>query len=124
LPPARYGLPKTRRLLTPAQFSAVLKRGLRSRDEYFSIAALPNGLAHPRLGLAVSRRAAARAVVRNRIKRQVREFFRHHQERVAGIDIIVTPQAPAARAPTTALEISLRHHWDRLAEQCRRPSSS
>jgi len=118
LPPARYGLPKTLRLLAPRDFGAVMKYGLRSRDEYFSIAARPNGLRHPRLGLAISRRSAAAAVMRNRLKRQVRESFRHACGDLASVDLVVTAQPAAARAPGELLRASLQRHWDRISKQC------
>lgn len=45
-----------------------------------------------RLGLAVTRKTGG-AVVRNRVKRVVREYFRLHQDRlVPGYDLVVTPK--------------------------------
>lgn len=44
-----------------------------------------------RLGLLVSRRHAARAVERNRIKRCIREAFRLEQERLGALDVLVRP---------------------------------
>jgi ribonuclease P protein component len=45
----------------------------------------------PRLGLLVTRKHAARANERNRIKRCVREAFRLEQERLGPIDVLVRP---------------------------------
>jgi len=44
-----------------------------------------------RLGMLVSRRHAARAVERNRIKRCIREAFRLEQERLGALDVLVRP---------------------------------
>jgi ribonuclease P protein component len=45
----------------------------------------------PRLGLLVTRRHAARASDRNRIKRCVREAFRLEQGRLGAVDLLVRP---------------------------------
>ena len=45
----------------------------------------------PRLGILISRRHAARAVERNRIKRCIREAFRLEQENLGALDLLVRP---------------------------------
>lgn len=63
------------------------------------IYALPNDLPHARLGLSVPRRVG-RAVARNRIKRLLREVFRHHQHDLArGYDFVINVRGhePLAR---------------------------
>ena len=70
--------PKRARLLKPAEFSRVFKKAHRSSDRQLTILAAPNDLDYPRLGLAISKKHAKRAVDRNRIKRIVRESFRQN----------------------------------------------
>ena len=41
--------------------------------------------------MLISRKHAARAVVRNRIKRCIREAFRLEQERLGALDVLVRP---------------------------------
>ena len=49
----------------------------------------PNGLNGARLGLAIAKKCARRAVDRNRLKRLVRESFRAHVQSLPGVDIVV-----------------------------------
>ena len=66
-----------------------------------------------RLGVLISRRHAARAVVRNRIKRCIREAFRLEQERLGPIDVLVRP--PYAVKPSAQMIVRLREIFGRLA---------
>jgi ribonuclease P protein component len=45
----------------------------------------------PRLGILISRKHAAAAVQRNRIKRCIREAFRLEQQSLGAIDVLVRP---------------------------------
>lgn len=87
--PRPLTFPRTHRLTTPAQFQAVRERGTVKYAGPLRVAGLANGLAHPRLGLAVSRRFG-NAVHRNRVKRRLREAFRLLQHDLpAGFDFVV-----------------------------------
>ena len=59
-----------------------------------------------RLGLLVSRRHAARAVVRNRIKRCIREAFRLEQDKLGALDMLVRP--PYGVLPSSEMIVELR----------------
>jgi len=60
----------------------------------------------PRLGLLVTRRHAARASERNRIKRCIREAFRLEQDRLGAINLLVRP--PYGVAPSSRMIVRLR----------------
>jgi ribonuclease P protein component len=107
-------------LLAKAQFDAVHRSGLRSSDAFFLVAALVNGLDHPRLGLAVGVRATGGAVARNRVKRKVREYFRQHQHLLPTVDLIVNARPASARATQAEISASLAAHWRRVSERCAR----
>jgi ribonuclease P protein component len=64
--------------------------------------------------LAISKKAASRAVARNRIKRIIRESFRLHQGDIGGWDIVVMAKASAATTTRQALRAELEEHWNRL----------
>ncbi|MFT3755529.1 MAG: ribonuclease P protein component [Pseudoxanthomonas sp.] len=56
-----------------------------------------------RLGLAVSRKVDKRAVVRNRIKRSLREVFRHLRPQLVGGDYVIVARSAAAVAANAQL---------------------
>ena len=60
----------------------------------------------PRLGLLVTRKHAARATERNRIKRCVREAFRLEQAALGPLDVLVRP--PYGMKPTAESLLRLR----------------
>jgi ribonuclease P protein component len=110
----RRTLPRTHRLLRPEQFAAVMKGGRRRRDELFILYYLGNKLGHARLGLTVSRRTAPRSVDRNRLRRQVRESFRHHQTAIADLDIVIMAQPRATASDNARLRAALSEHWKHI----------
>ena len=111
------------RLLKAAEFSQVFKRPIRSSDDMLTILASPNELGHARLGLAIAKKNAKRAVDRNRIKRIIRDSFRHKQAFLPATDLVVLAKPKTKFATNTELFASLEHHWDRLVKQCVKSSS-
>ena len=71
-----------------------MRKGRRIQADSIRCVFIPNTLGHARLGLAVSRKYGS-AVQRNRFKRQIRNTFRQHPIRSAGIDVLIVPLAPA-----------------------------
>ena len=71
-------LPRTERLRRRIEFTAVQGRGKKIHTESFLVFLLAraDGLAPARLGITVSKKVG-NAVERNRVKRLVREAFRH-----------------------------------------------
>ena len=70
-------LSKAMLLVKPWQYRLVYDQGKRVRGHNFSLIYLPNSTAGNRLGISVH--GVKQAVQRNRIKRIIREFFRHNQ---------------------------------------------
>ena len=110
--------PRRVRLASKVDYRHVFGRPVRSGDRYFTVLARGNGLGFPRLGLAISRKAARSAVVRNRIKRLIRENFRHHQQVLGGIDIVVIGRPQLGQQDNAALVASLQRHWSNLIKRC------
>jgi ribonuclease P protein component len=82
------------------------------------VIARPNGLEHPRLGLAVGIKAAGNAVNRNRIKRLVRESFRGRQRELPAVDLVVNARPAAGKAPNAEITESISVLWNRIAQRC------
>jgi len=81
--------PKSRRLTSNPQFKAVLDRGRRAGDSLLTLYAAPNDGGHPRLGVSVGK-TSGKSVVRNRLKRLLREAFRQSQDRLPpGFDYVL-----------------------------------
>jgi len=107
---------KSSRLLEKAAYGHVFKKGRRYHGKYFMVIVCANSLDSARLGLAVSRKVSPRAVVRNRIKRQIRETFRLNRNLLKGHDIVVVAKNPAATLDRPALCSSLETHWRKISE--------
>jgi ribonuclease P protein component len=66
---------RANRLRTSADFARVRVRKRSQANAALVLYAVPNDLGHPRLGVSVSRRIG-KAVVRNRVRRRIREAVR------------------------------------------------
>ncbi|MFO7640567.1 MAG: ribonuclease P protein component [Candidatus Competibacteraceae bacterium] len=99
-------------------YARVFAQPIKSSDRYFTVLARSNDLAYPRLGLAISRKVARSAVARNRLKRIVRESFRHYQVGLGGLDVVVMGRVGLVEPDHAALAAALERHWRRLARSC------
>jgi ribonuclease P protein component len=85
----RFSFPKKKRLVSNKQFEAVLARGLRASNGLLTLYMAENDCGYPRLGVSVGK-SHGNAVVRNRLKRLLREVFRQNQDRIpAGFDYLL-----------------------------------
>jgi len=85
------------RLTRRAEFDAVYRNGRRRSSRQFTVFFAANGLSETRFGMSVGR-AQGDAVVRNRIRRRVREMLRLHRGEIpSGWDLIVHPRASVAK---------------------------
>ncbi len=94
----RRGFSKAERLRKRREFLGVYERGDKIQSTYFVLDILENGRQHHRLGITASRKIG-KAVVRNRIKRRLREIFRANKQAISPhCDLVVNAKRAAARA--------------------------
>jgi len=93
-------------LTRKAQFGLVYDEGSSWPSKAVVMKALPNGLGLSRYGFTVSRRVG-KAVVRNRVRRLLREILRQTQLQ-PGWDMVFIARPPAARANYESLGRSVR----------------
>ena len=90
-------------MLSRAAFDAVYRNGKRQTSTHFTVFLRSNELALSRFGFSI-KKALGGAVVRNRMRRRLREMVRcHRQEIPAGWDIVIHPKSTVATAPFAAL---------------------
>ena len=113
----RLTYPKSRRMTHRREFARTYEAKVREARGPLVVYAVPNGLALPRLGLSTSRKVGT-APRRNRIRRLLREAFRHLQHDFpAGYDllIVVRPHEPLLLADyqriLSALMLKLHARW-------------
>jgi ribonuclease P protein component len=95
--------PREARLVRRGAFDAVYRAGKRLSTSHFTVFVRSNELALSRFGFSI-KKALGGAVVRNRIRRRVREIVRcHRQEIPAGWDIVIHPKSTVGKAPFAAL---------------------
>jgi ribonuclease P protein component len=106
-------LPRSARLLTGAEFKRVFEARRRHANTAFRIHFAESET--PRLGIAVSRRVSSKAVVRNRIRRQIRESFRLNRPSLATMDYVVLAQPYAATLDRAQMRTALENLWQRFS---------
>ena len=100
-------LGKAARLRRRREFLAVQERGRRLHAGELVVLALVTGTNRPRIGITVSKRVGT-AVVRNRIKRWVREAFREAAPDLPPVDVVVVARPGAGRMGLAAVREALR----------------
>jgi len=86
----------------------VYRGGQRRSSPQFAIFYRANSLSRSRFGISV-KKALGSAVVRNRIRRRIREILRRNRsEYPTGWDIVIHPRRSVADSPFPPLEVELR----------------
>jgi ribonuclease P protein component len=122
--PGNTRYPKSARILRAADFRKAYNQGTRFTGRYFAAFCLrvspddreASKSQGPRLGFTLPR-AFGKAVLRNRVKRRLREALRVRLMEISSEwDIVINPRRPAIAAPIE----DVRREVDRLVAQCRK----
>jgi ribonuclease P protein component len=109
-----FAFPKTRRLTHRVEFERVKRDGITQRGNLLMLNVMPMEDCSPsRVGFVTSVRVGG-AVVRNRIRRRLREIVRRHQHELRhGFWFVII----ARHAASTATYATLEDEWLRLARR-------
>jgi ribonuclease P protein component len=109
-------LPPAERLRRPREFQQVFQHGKKLVAPLFVLYVLPTSALPARLGITVSKRVG-KAVVRNRVRRRIRELFRQHKALIQPpCDLVFVARRGAAEA---SLEEYIQQFM-RLLHRCQR----
>lgn len=103
------------RLRANADFRRVRREGQSWSNRWLVLVRAPNQSAVSRFGFAIGKKLGG-AVVRNRLKRQLREVTRLQMRQggiVPGFDVVVIARQPAVGAPFATLDTALTDLLDR-----------
>lgn len=116
--PARCKLPRAARLLSQRDFRRVYGRGRRASGRLMTVVVLPVRDARgARLGLSVSKDHGS-AVVRNKIKRLLREAFRlERPELPPALEVVIVPKVREEKLVLAELRTELRDLVHKAASQ-------
>jgi ribonuclease P protein component len=99
--------PREARLVKRGEFDAVYRAGRRRSSSHFTVFFRANALPQTRFGVSI-KKALGGAVVRNRMRRRVREIVRCHRREIpAGWDIVIHPKSAVAKARFAELTADL-----------------
>lgn len=99
------------KLLAADDYQNVFKKAERFGNRSFTVLARKNELQHARLGLAISKKCAKKAVDRNRIKRLFRESFRLNQHTLPNVDIIAMCKPSAILLDNKEMRNQIESQW-------------
>jgi len=109
------GLSRRHRFTVQGSFGAVLANSRKLRSPHAVLHVTPGTPGISRLGVALTRRLVPASVDRNAIKRALRELFRRHPVKRAGLDLVVMFRAPVVAAERRAVVAEVRALFDQAA---------
>jgi ribonuclease P protein component len=98
-----FAFPREARLVHRGDFDRVYQAGKRLSSSHFTVFVRRNDLVLSRFGFSI-KKALGGAVVRNRMRRRLREMVRCHQQEIpVGWDIVIHPKNSVSKVEFAAL---------------------
>jgi ribonuclease P protein component len=119
-----HAFPRSARLTQARQFTEVFGRSERQAGARLLLRVRPRLEGGARLGMAIARKRARSAVLRNRIKRLLRERFRHMQHQWPAIDLIVLLRGPMTLADCEGLGDEFQQLVERAIKRIARSTAT
>lgn len=105
---------KASRLLKKHEFDTVFESAQKVSMHGFVVLYRKNQLNHARIGFAITKKSIARAHERNRVKRLVRESFRH--TKLPGVDIIFLAKHGLSMQNNALIFSNISKAWEKLSK--------
>jgi ribonuclease P protein component len=112
----KEGYSRRHRFSVQGSFGTVLRGSRKLRGRFAILHVAPGRPGASRLGVALTRRLVPRSVDRNRVKRLVRDTFRRHMVKQAGLDCVVSLRERFDAANAEPVFDEIRLLFDQLAK--------
>ena len=113
------------RLLSPADFKSVFDGAKHKVScRYILMLAIKQQTPQTRLGMVVAKKNVSKSVERNRIKRLIRESFRHARLQLPGLDIVVLIRKGLDNLPNFVISSKIDALWKDLHTKAIKESGS
>jgi ribonuclease P protein component len=113
---------KQQRLLRRIEFTKTMDAGTKVVTPHLVLIGRRNDETLSKIGFIVSKKVGG-AVIRNLVKRRLREIFRTRLDKPEGLDIVVIARGSAAEADFDEVARSFHSALDRLQNRLLRPGS-
>lgn len=111
---SRYAFPPSLRLKKSKQFRKVQNEGQKHFSKYLLLIVHKGLYPHARIGITITTKIDKRAVVRNKLKRRIREAFRKFQDDILGsFDLVVIARQNATERSYQEIEDELLYLFRR-----------
>jgi ribonuclease P protein component len=103
------------RITKKKDFDNIFKNGRNSFDNFLGFKIKENIYNYNRFGIIVSAKVSKKAVIRNKIKRQIREIIRQESDNLGGnFDCLIITLPPVKEEKYEKISTSLKKHFKKL----------
>jgi len=107
------------RIRKNAEFVAIRQSGSRLRNRHLIINYKEKSNGYSRLGVVLAKRHVPKAVRRNQLKRQIKEWFRHHKNQLQPMDYVIIVTRSAGNLSHIELKQCLESLLQKVNSRCK-----